>query len=87
MKLKYELSFEEIDSETVAVPVNAADDFRGVLHMNGITSDIIKILENNVTEDEIVSVLKKSYAATEEQLYLSVRKIIGILRENGLLEE
>lgn len=87
MKLKYELSYMDVDGTEVAVPVNSGDEFRGVLHMNSTVADILKCLENDVTEDDIVGTLKKEYDATEEEIRSRVRKTAEILRENGLLCE
>ncbi len=87
MKLKYEMSYIEIDGTLRAMPLFDDTDRRYVLHLNGTTADILKVLEQDVTEDEIVSALKKEYDATEEQLLPSIRKVVGMLREYGLLTE
>ncbi len=87
MKLKYQMEVMNIDDFPIAVPVDCGDEFRGVLHMNGTTQDILKCLESDVTEEEIVASLQQEYDATEEQLRHSVRKVVDILRENKLLTE
>jgi len=87
MKLKYEISFFEIDDCPMAVPVGAQDNHNFVMHMNEITTDILKILEKEVTEDDVVTALKKEYDATEETIRISVRKVVDILRQNNMLSE
>jgi len=87
MKLKYVMEVLDMDGSPIAVPIDSGDEFRGLLHMNGTTEDIIKCLMNDVTEDEIVSSMKNEYDATEEQLRHSVRKVIEILRKYELITE
>lgn len=85
MKLKYTMEIIELDGRPMAVPVDAGDEFSGVLHMNETTADILEILKNDVTEDEIVVKLKEEYEAPEEDIRRNVQKVMGILRENGLI--
>lgn len=85
MKLKYEMTFIDIDGSPMAVPVDGSEEFRGVLHMNNTTADILRCLENDVTEDEIVAALKEEYDATEEDIRRNAQKVITILREYDLI--
>ncbi len=85
MKLKYEMEMMEIDGSPMAVPVDDGDEFRGVLHMNETTADILEILKNDVTEDEIVAAMKELYDADEAQICHNVEKVLGILCQYGLL--
>lgn len=87
MKLKYEMEIIDIDGSPVAVPVNTGEKFSGVLRMNVTTKDIIEILKNDATEEEIIDKLKKEYDATEEEIRSSVQKVLGILREYKLINE
>jgi len=84
MKLKYEMTVMEIDGSNMAIPVGCTD-FRGVIHMNETTADILTVLKNDVTEDQIVSELLKIYDASDEQIRQSVKKVIAVLDENNLL--
>jgi len=85
MKLKYEMEMMEIDGSPMAVPVDSGDEFRGVLHMNETTADILEILKNDVTEGELVAAMKELYDADEAQIRRNVEKVLGILRQYGLL--
>lgn len=87
MKLKYEMEIVDIDGSPVAIPVNANEEFSGVLRMNDTTKDIIDVLKNDISEEEIVTILKRKYDATEEQIHSSVQKVLGILREYKLIIE
>jgi len=87
MKLKYAMEVIEIDGALAAVPIGDGDEFRGVLHMNATTGDILAVLKDDVTEDEIVAALQQQYAATETDIRRNVQKVLGILREYALLVE
>lgn len=87
MKLKYTFTTMDMDGELMAVPMDCDDDFRGILRMNGLTSDILKLLEQDTDEDCVVASLLKEYDATEEQIRASVQKVLGILRQEKLLSE
>jgi len=87
MKLKYEMEIIDLDGSPMAVPVDSADEFRGVLHMNATAQSILEALKNDVSEDEIASALKKEYAATDEQIRMNIAKVLGILRQYDLLCE
>ncbi|GEM_PF-989374 len=87
MKLKYEMEVLEVDGKQMAVPVGGEEEFHGVLHMNGTTADILSILENDVSEDEIVAEMKRQYDATEDVIRRNVAKVLAILREYELIEE
>lgn len=87
MKLKYELSYIDLDGTPMAIPVGCEEEFRGVLHMNQTTADILRCLEADVTEDEVVAALKQEYDAAEDEIRARVQEAVRLLRENGLLSE
>ena len=88
MKNKYKYEIMEIADDLMAVPINDdASDFRGVIKANGITADIIRLLENEISEEGIIAELQKEYDATKEQITESVHKVLDTLRTEGLLIE
>lgn len=87
MKLKYKMEVMDLDGSPVAIPADCDENFRGILQMNGTTADILKCLEKEVTEDEIVAALEKQYNAAAEQIHGSVQKVVSILREHQLIAE
>jgi len=87
MKLKYRITTLEMDNELMAVPMDKDKDFRGILRMNGTTAFILKELETERTEDELVKALLDEYDASEEEIRESVRLVIDELRKSGLLVE
>ena len=84
MKLNCELQIMDLEGTPMAIPVGSRD-FCGVLRINGVTADILKLLETETNVDSMVVALKKEYNATEEQLLHSVEKVISVLKENNLL--
>jgi len=85
MKLKCQMSTMNLEGKIIAVPLNGGEEFSGVLRMNDITADILKNLEIDITEDELVSHMLKEYDTADEPMRREVRKVVSILRENGLL--
>ena len=88
MKLKY--AFENVDmgDEIVFVPVGEqAQEVHGVLKANSSGKEILDLLQEETTEDEIVEKLSKSYEADRDALVSCVRKTMETLRNEGLLSE
>lgn len=87
MKLKY--AFENIDmgEEIVAVPVGKnAEQLQGVLKLNREGWEIVELLKDDVTEQEIIDLLTSKYDTRPELLMEYVRKVIGVLQAEGLVE-
>lgn len=87
MKLKYKMNVVDIGGDIMALPIGSGEDFHGLLRLNGSAAEIVRLLETEMTEDELVSALEETYDATPERLRESARRVIGILRENKLLCE
>ena len=84
MKLNCKMQIMDLEGSPMAIPVGSMD-FCGVLRVNGVTADILKLLETEQNMASMVTALKKEYDATEEQLLHSVEKVISVLKENNLL--
>ena len=87
MKLKY--AFENIDmgDEIVAVPVGKnAEQIHGVLKLNREGLEIVELLKDDVTEQEIIDKLTSKYDTCPELLIEYVRKVIRVLKAEGLME-
>lgn len=87
MKLRYEMLITEVDGVPVAVPVDSGKEFCGLIHMNGTAQDILEILREDVTEEEIIEKLLEMYNASKEQLEDAVKKVIDELRTHKLIVE
>ena len=87
MKLKYNFVTNEVADKIVAVAVgDDLEKFNGFIKMNDTGAYIFNMLKNDVTEDEIVSAMKKDYEdATEEEIRETVSEFVGKLKEADVL--
>lgn len=85
MKLKCDFVINEVAGKFVAVGVNSGN-FEGFLKMNHVGAEILKNLENDITEEEIVTrILDKYPDATKEDAAETVHEFIKKLQETDLL--
>ncbi len=77
----------EIEDQQMAVPVgDNADKLHGILKLNKSAAEIIELLKEDTTEDEIAAKLLEKYDDTEENLKKSVHEYILELEKADLLE-
>ena len=88
MKCKYMLEKMELDDEIVAVPVGeGASELHVVLNVNEEAMRILELLQQDTTEQKIVSQLLMEYDSTEEEITPLVHSYIEQLFQKRLLEE
>ena len=88
MKRKSGFIVREIAGKTVAIAVGSASkDFRGMLALNSTGLFIWNQLENDTTEENVVSELIKIYDVDEARARDDVRNIITVLKNAGIVEE
>ena len=88
MKSKYIFEKMELDGEIVAVPVGEnAENLHAVLNLNEEAMRILELLQQETTEDNIVTQLLKEYEGEREEIMPLVHTYIEQLRQEGLLEE
>lgn len=87
MKLKYEIITTEIDDQLVAVPVgDNAEQVNSVIHLNETAAEIVGLLSNEITEEQIVNELAIKYDETsKEEIREYVKKFTEELKEAELL--
>lgn len=88
MKLKYNFIVRNVAGQSVALAVG--DDnakFNGMIKLNSVGEFIFKLLENDVTEDEILNKITEEYEITAEEAKASVESYLAVLRQNGIIEE
>lgn len=86
MKLKNHIEIMELDDQTIAIPVGEkALGFSGVIKLNETASFILRLLENDVSEETIVDALKKEYEIDSGDVISDVRRIIEELNRRGML--
>jgi len=84
MKLNYDFEIIDIGGELTMVPIDVSG-FHAVLRLNEVSADIIKLMKEDISEDEIVNEMKKMYDASEEDIKRNVTKVIEHLRSEKLL--
>lgn len=88
MKLKYNFIINQVADKMVAVPVgDDLEGFSGFLKMNDIGAEILEILKNDVTVEEIAEqMLKKHPEATMDEALETVKGFTDKLIESGIVE-
>lgn len=88
MKLKYEFIINQVADNMVAVPVgDGMEQFGGFLKMNDIGAEILEILKNDVTAEEIAQeLLKKHPESNMEEALETVTNFTDTLKENGIID-
>lgn len=87
MKAKYNFEIMELDDEQVAVPVGAgADEFQGVLKINETAAAVLKLLEEDTTEEKIIDQITEQYSGNREDISKYIHDYIQILFKEGIIE-
>lgn len=88
MKLKEGVFLHQVGSEFMGVTLGkAADSFKGMIRNNKTANDIFSLLQNEITEEDIVASMVEKYDAPKETIAKDVHSIIEKIRAAGLLEE
>lgn len=89
MKLKEDyLIYDASTEERIAVATGAsAETFNGLLRANKTAGVILEYLNEETTEDEIVSRMLERYDADEAVIRADVKATLDTLRSVGALEE
>lgn len=88
MKLKYIFDAVDMGEEIIAVPVgDDAEKIHGVLKLNKSGQEILELLKNDITIDQIVEKLALKYDNTREELQEHAMSEIKILKDAGLIDE
>lgn len=86
MKLKYHFETIIIENTIRMIPVGSKD-LDGVVTVNETMKDIMDLLEEERTEEEIVSVMMELYSGvSRDEMVSNVRRVCDNLRKDGLLE-
>ena len=87
MKAKYCFEIMDLDDELVAVPIGeGADAFHGVLKVNETAAAILKIMEQDTTEERIVDSLMQEYDGEKTQIGVYVHEFIKDMIAKGIVE-
>lgn len=88
MKLKYNLIVNEVAGKMVGVAVgDDINKFNGFVKTNAAGAEILEILRNDVTIDEIVAKMAVKYPdADEAEVRTNVEKFVDGLKKEGVVE-
>ena len=85
MKLSKDFIMHNYGGGTVMIPTSEAE-FSGVVKGNTTLGAILKQLQNDTTEAQIVSALLDQFDGSEEQMRLDVTRTILELRKIGAID-
>lgn len=87
MKLKYAFEIMQIEDEHMAVPIGEkADELHAVFKLNKTAADILELLKEDTTEEEIIKKLSEKYDGSQDEIRKAVLEYISELKEAELLE-
>lgn len=86
MKLNEEFIMHNTGAETLLVPTAAAR-FHGLVQGNKTVEVILSCLQNDTTEEEILSVMKERFDGDEDMMREDIRDVLVKLREIGAIDD
>ena len=67
--------------------ISAGGDFNGMVRSNSTAAEIIDMLKNEITREEIIAAMLEKYEVEESVLSADVDKVIDALRGIGAIDE
>ena len=87
MKIKKGFIVRQIAGQNVAIAVGEmSKKFHGMIKLNDTGLFIWNVLQNDVTEDVIVDAVTAEYEVDRETATADVRRIVGALKDAGIIE-
>lgn len=91
MRLKKEVVIRKMANKYILIATGELHEvYKDILKLNEDAGNIILLLQNDTTEEEMLKVLYEQYEANKqekESIKKSVQSIISMLKENQLLED
>ncbi len=85
MKLKS--NFITHNSGGEQLMISAGGNFNGMVRSNSTAAEIIDMLKNEITREEIIAAMLEKYEVEETVLAADVDKVINALRGIGAIDE
>ncbi len=86
MKLKYEFAVNQVCGVWCAVPVGkSADKYHGVISLNDSAAEMMKMLSEEISEEELVQKMLAEYDVPEQDLREDVKAFIANLQAENVL--
>ena len=86
MKINENFLTQEIDDAQVMVATGEAK-FNGIVRSNKTAAEIINLMQEETTRDEVVAKMLAKYDAPKALIEADVDKVIKALRQVGALDE
>ena len=86
MRLSKDFVVQEIGDEHILIPIGGSS-FSGVVKNNKTAAFIIRLLENEITEDAIIEEMLNTYDVTKEQAAADVHEALDKFRRIGAIVE
>ena len=88
MRAKKGFIVRQIAGQNVAIAIGEmSKKFHGMIKLNDTGLFIWNVLQNDVTEDEIIAAMTAEYEVDKETATADVRRIVGVLKDAGIIEE
>ena len=86
MRLKYQMETMELEDHVIAVPAGkGTKDFHGIIKLNEMGAEILKLLEQDTTEEAMAGQLETEYEVSREVLLSDIHHFLMELEERGML--
>lgn len=86
MRVKDGFMLREVAGHWVAIPLaERVVEFNGIISLSESGAMIWKMMEQDVTEDQVVSALKAEYDADEDTIRSDVREFIELMKGKDLV--
>lgn len=86
MRLKYKFDIAVVADRIVAVPLDDAGQFNGALTINETMKDIMELLVQDRTEEELTMAMMQKYDNVPlEKMQASIHEICVGLKNEGIL--
>lgn len=86
MKLKKEFIARRMNQSSVLVPTGGAG-FSGVVKGNATLGNILELMKEDTSRDEVVSSMRAKFSAPEGIIERDVDRLLAELRSIGALDE
>ena len=87
MKIKDGFILREVAGNYIVVAVgDAVKNFNGVINLNESGAFLWKAMENDVTEEQLVSALLGEYDVTEERAKADVAAFVEKMKQGNIIE-
>lgn len=86
MKLKYNFLIQEVAGTYMAVAIGeGAENFKGMIKMNGTAKRVFELIQQGLSEKDVVATMLEEYEASESDIQKSVDTMVYQLNSQNLI--